>query len=186
MNRKEVLRKKMRQLLNRQTKLERRIKSKAIQKKLFSQKEFLTSKCVMLYVSKGTAEVEAGPIIKKALSMGKKVVLPVTLVREKNLRPVCFTGFKQGMKKSLYGIYEPRESKPGKSFNAKKVDLIIVPGVAFDKKNNRLGRGKGYYDSFLKRIPKDTPKIGLGFRFQVLDKIPTTARDIPLTAVITN
>ena len=183
---KETVRKKMKERLNRQTKLERRTKSKAIQKKLFSRKEFLTSKCMMLYVSKGTAEVETGSIIKKALSVGKKVVLPVTLVREKDLRAVCFTGFKQSMKKSLYGIYEPKESKPGKSFNAKKIDLIIVPGVAFDKANNRLGRGKGYYDSFLKRIPKDTPKIGLGFRFQVLNKIPITARDIPLTTVITN
>ncbi|MBU1147138.1 MAG: hypothetical protein KKD11_02200, partial [Candidatus Omnitrophica bacterium] len=65
---KETVRKKMKERLNRQTKLERRTKSKAIQKKLFSRKEFLTSKCMMLYVSKGTAEVETGPIIKKALS----------------------------------------------------------------------------------------------------------------------
>ena len=186
MDRKRIIRKKMRQKLNHQSQSERRKKSTVIQKKIFAQKEFVSSKCIMLYVSKGTREVETGPIIKKAISMGKQVVLPVTLVREKRLKPVCIKNIERGLKKSEYGIYEPIESKYNRPARIKDIDLVITPGLAFDRKNNRLGRGQGYYDRFLKRISEGVPKIGLGFRFQLLEKIPATISDVPLTKVITD
>jgi 5-formyltetrahydrofolate cyclo-ligase len=88
METKEVLRKKMKTKIKIQKGSERRQRSKTIHKKLFIHEDFLKSKCVMLYVSKGTGEVETRPIIKKAQIMGKKVVLPVTLVRDKNIKPV--------------------------------------------------------------------------------------------------
>lgn len=183
---KEVLRKKMKKRLNNQIKAERSRKSRIIQKRLFSEKEFLESKCVMLYVSRGTAEVQTGPIIKKALKMGKKVVLPVTLVREKKIKPVRLKKLKQGFKKSAYGIYEPKTIKTEKPIKLKEIDLVVVPGLAFDRKNNRLGHGQGYYDRFLKLLPGRTPKIGLGFEFQILKGIPTTENDFSLTRVIAN
>jgi 5-formyltetrahydrofolate cyclo-ligase len=68
----------------------------------------------------------------------------------------------------------------------KDIDLVIVPGVAFDKKHNRIGRGEGYYDNFLRRFPKRSSKIGLGFRFQLLNNVPATKNDIPLASVITD
>jgi len=183
---KEDLRKKMKQRLNHQTKVERRRKSKIIQENLFRQKEFSSSKCVMLYVSKGTAEVQTGPIIKKALEMGKKVVLPVTLVREKRMLPVRLNSMRQGLKKGPYGVYEPKGYDPERPVSAKEIDLVVVPGVAFDRKNNRLGHGQGYYDRFLKLLPRRTSRIGLGFRFQLLEDIPTIGTDVSLTRVITN
>ncbi|MFC1623739.1 5-formyltetrahydrofolate cyclo-ligase [Candidatus Omnitrophota bacterium] len=186
MNKKELLRKKIKHRLNSQRLSERRKKSRIIQKKIFRQSEFLSSKCIMLYVSKGTKEVETGPIIKKALGKGKSVVLPVTLVKKRIIKPVCLEDPKQGLRKGPYGIYEIRESKRRRPVRIKDIDLVIVPGLAFDNKNNRLGHGQGYYDRFLKRLPEDTPKIGLGFRFQLLKKIPTTKSDISLTRVITN
>lgn len=186
MKEKEILRKKMKTKLNSQRRLERRKKSKVIQKRLFSQEEFLKANCIMLYVSRGTGEVETGPIIKKALKMGKSVVLPVTLTKEGRIRPVLLKNLKQSFKKCPYGIYEPRESKSTKPVRIKKIDLVIVPGLAFDRKNNRLGHGQGYYDSFLRSLPKDTSKIGLGFRFQLFKKIPTTKNDFSLTQVIIN
>jgi len=188
MNKKEALRRKMIRKLNFQIRSERRKKSKIIQRKVFAQKEFLASKCVMLYVSKGTCEVETGPMIKKALSMAKRVVLPVTLVKEKKIKPVYLKDFKEGLKKGPYGIYEPKgsNSRTRRPILAGDIDLAIVPGLAFDRKNNRLGHGGGYYDRFLRSLPKSTPKIGLGFRFQLLEKIPTTGNDFPLTKVISN
>lgn len=186
MREKEVLRKKMKAKLDSQKQSERRKKSSIIQKRLFELKEFTDSRCVMLYVSRGTGEVETGPIIKKALKMGKKVVLPVILAKERRIKPVLLRNLRQGFRKCAYGIYEPRESKSAKPDRTKKPDLVIVPGLAFDKKNNRLGRGQGYYDSFLKDLPKDTPKIGLGFRFQLFDKIPATKDDFSLDLIITN
>jgi 5-formyltetrahydrofolate cyclo-ligase len=64
------------------------------------------------------------------------------------------------------------------------LDLVITPGVAFDKKGNRLGRGKGYYDRFLSKIPKDTPSIGLAFNLQVLPAVPVTSQDVSVKKVI--
>ncbi|MBU1061404.1 MAG: 5-formyltetrahydrofolate cyclo-ligase [Candidatus Omnitrophica bacterium] len=186
MNKKELLRIVMKRKLDFQNKLERRKKSKIIQGKVFAQEEFLASKCIMLYVSKGTGEVETGPIIKKALGMGKTVVLPVTLVKEKKIKPVCLKNFKDGLKKGPYDIYEPKEFGTKKPIRIKEIDLVIVPGLAFDRKNNRLGHGQGYYDCFLKQLPQDIPKIGLGFRFQLLKALPATRNDFSLTKVITN
>lgn len=183
---KQGLRTIMKRRLVNQKKSERRKRSRLIHNKIFTQKEFLDSRCVMLYCSKGTGEVDTGPIIKKALLMGKKVALPVTLVREKRIKPVGIKGLDKGLKKSPYGIYEPVESRIRRPIKAEEIDLVIVPGLAFDKGCNRLGHGQGYYDRFLKDIPKGTQKIGLGFRFQVVNKIPTTKNDISLTKVITD
>jgi len=186
MTEKEKLRNMMRLKLSRQKQSERKRRSSIIQNRLFNRKEFLASGCVMLYVSRGTGEVETGPIIKKALSMGKKVVLPKISVREKKIRPVYFKGKGQPFKKGPYGIFEPRQTSAAKPVRPEDIDLVIVPGLAFDRHNNRLGRGKGYYDNFLKTLPMTTPKIGLGFRFQVLDKIPVTRHDFVLTDIITD
>jgi len=185
METKEALRKKMKTKIRSQKGSERRQRSKTIHKKLFLNEDFLKSKCVMLYCSKGTGEVETGSIIKKALKMGKKVVLPVTLVRDRDIKPVYLKDIRR-LEKGPYGIYEPEGSPNKKPAALKDIDLVIVPGIAFDKSNNRVGRGKGYYDNFLRRLPKGKPNIGLGFRFQLLDKVPTTKRDIPLASVITD
>jgi 5-formyltetrahydrofolate cyclo-ligase len=183
---KEVLRKEIKKKINNQDQSERRKRSKIIQERLFTLREFLESKCIMLYVSKGTGEVETRPIIKKALCMGKKVLLPVTFVRGKRIKPVQIKNNKMHLIKGLYGIYEPWESKKKRPVTKKEIDLVVVPGLAFDKANNRLGRGSGYYDRFLKLLPKSTPKIGLSFRFQLLNRVPTQKNDFPLTKVLTD
>jgi len=108
------------------------------------------------------------------------------VVKEKKIKPVRLNNLRQGFVKSQYGIYEPKESKRAKPFRIKDIDLVIVPGLAFDKNNNRLGRGRGYYDRFLKCISKNIPKIGLGFDFQFFSNIPATANDVPLSGIIRN
>ncbi|MDO8602682.1 MAG: 5-formyltetrahydrofolate cyclo-ligase [Candidatus Omnitrophota bacterium] len=185
MESKKALRRKMKLRIESQKVSERRQRSGAVHKKLFSNESFLKSKCLMLYCSRGTGEVETGPIIKQALTKGKKVVLPVTLVKDKDIKPVYLRDIKR-LKKGLYGIYEPSGPLNKKPAKLKNIDLVIVPGLAFDMENNRIGRGKGYYDNFLRRLPKGKSKIGLGFSFQLLDKVPATKRDIPLTGVITD
>ncbi|MDP2921986.1 MAG: 5-formyltetrahydrofolate cyclo-ligase [Candidatus Omnitrophota bacterium] len=185
MGSKEDIRKKIKMKMKNQKGPERRKRSRIVHKKIFLNKEFLNAKRVMLYVSKGTGEIETAPIIKKALKMGKKVVLPVTLERDRDIKPVYLRDLKS-MEKGPYGIYEPKGPLNRRSAVLKDIDLVIVPGVAFDRHNNRIGRGKGYYDNFLRRLPKGRSKIGLGFRFQLLDNIPATKRDTPLTSVITD
>ena len=81
-----------------------------------------------------------------------------------------------------YGILEPRIEKIRKT-NVEDLELIIVPGIAFDKNGNRLGHGKGYYDRILGKT--NATKIGLAFEFQIVGKIPTNENDKPVDIIIT-
>jgi 5-formyltetrahydrofolate cyclo-ligase len=183
---KAALRAKMKLKMKKQAYLERRQNSIIVQKKVLSEKDFLKANCVMLYVSKGTREVQTDILINKALKMGKKVVLPVTLNRERNIEPVYLKDFRGGLIKGLYGIYEPVMSYNEKPAKLEDIDLVIVPGLAFDRNNNRLGHGHGYYDNFLRHLPGHISTIGLGFRFQLFKNIPVTSHDVSLAKVITN
>jgi len=153
-------------------------KSQIIKKALFRTSVFKKAKIVMFYMSFG-GEVDTSDMIKEAKILGKTVVVPV---RGKNrmIRP-CILKDKGKLLKGPYGILEPAVKKPS---SLKSLNLVIVPGLAFDKKGNRLGRGKGYYDRFLKILPKDVMSIGLAFDFQILPFIPTTSTDIAVKKVI--
>jgi 5-formyltetrahydrofolate cyclo-ligase len=81
-----------------------------------------------------------------------------------------------------FGIGEPT----GEEFtNLDAVELIMVPGVAFDRTGNRMGRGRGFYDRLLKSTPNAT-KIGLAYDFQMMDAIPTEPHDVKMNLVITD
>ena len=73
-----------------------------------------------------------------------------------------------------------------KAFDVNRLDLVFVPGLAFDLKNHRLGRGKGYYDRFLKTLPAHVKRWGLTFDFQLFNSIPVDGSDAPVDKVITN
>ncbi|MDD4908777.1 MAG: 5-formyltetrahydrofolate cyclo-ligase, partial [Candidatus Omnitrophica bacterium] len=85
------------------------------------------------------------------------------------------------LKVGPYGVWEPVAETLVKP---EDLDLIITPGLAFDKKGNRLGRGKGYYDRFLSKLSDRAPSIGLAFDFQILPLIPTTSYDVSVNKII--
>ena len=66
-----------------------------------------------------------------------------------------------------------------------KIDLILLPGVAFDLKGNRLGRGGGYYDRYLSQIDKDTILVGVGYDFQMIEEVPSGKHDKKMDYVVT-
>lgn len=80
----------------------------------------------------------------------------------------------------MYGVREPSGDATAWLY---EVDFILVPGVAFDAKGGRLGRGGGYYDRLLAGIA--APKIGLAFDFQIVDSVPLTEQDIRMDALVT-
>ena len=107
----------------------------------------------------------------------KNLYLPV--VTDKGLQFRLYTANTEYNISSL-GIYEPK----GDNFtDYQKVDLVIVPGVAFDRKMNRMGRGKGYYDRFLPKLSKAT-KIGVCFDFQLLESIPSDSNDVKMDMLV--
>ena len=154
-------------------------KSKIIKKKLFRTPVFKKAKIVMFYIS-FDGEVNTQDMIKEAHRLGKIVAVPVCKRLSVTLR-TCVLRNKAKLKKGPYGICEPAVKK---YIKLEDLDLVIVPGIAFDKKGNRLGRGKGYYDYFLKRLTPDTASIGLAFDFQILPSLPATTTDVKIGKVI--
>ncbi|MBI3990687.1 MAG: 5-formyltetrahydrofolate cyclo-ligase [Candidatus Omnitrophica bacterium] len=169
-------------LLKKQSPEERIRKSGEIKDKLFSLSEFKRAKMVMFYISKD-GEVDTKPMILEALNKGKRVAVPVSVLSENNLCPAEIKDYDKELSEGSYGILEPKPEFM-RPVELEEIDLLIVPGVAFDRKANRLGRGKGYYDRFLTRLPAGIPRIGLAFDFQIIEDIPVFQNDQPVSRVL--
>ncbi len=180
---KQQIRDKILKKLNRQREELRQKKSLKIKRTLFSQDEFLQADTVMFYIAKN-GEVDTTGMIKEALKMGKKVLVPVTLVKEKKIIPSWLKDFKKELGKGPYGVYQPKKQFIRKVL-PKDIDLIVVPGVAFDRAGNRLGRGGGYFDRFLSKFKKlNVPMFGLAFKCQIIPSLTVLSYDIPVTKLI--
>ncbi|MCX5704658.1 MAG: 5-formyltetrahydrofolate cyclo-ligase [Candidatus Omnitrophica bacterium] len=176
---KKLLRSKILLRLKRQKEEDRSQKIKAIGSKLLKTIEFKKAKIVMFYIAL-RGEVNTDQMIKAAKQLGKIVAVPVCISDRISIKPCILDGHGV-MRKGPYGVVEPAVKRP---VRLRELDLIIVPGLAFDKKGNRLGRGKGYYDRFLGKLFKDTPSIGLAYDFQILPFVPTASHDVSVTHVI--
>ena len=165
--------------LKKQKEEDRDRKSKKIKGKLFRTLVFKKAKIVLFYIS-FDGEVNTMEMLKEAQNLGKTVAVPVCEKNKVIIKP-CIYRYKAQLKKGPYGVYEPAIKK---AINLEDLDLVIVPGVAFDKRGNRLGRGKGCYDRFLKKLKPHTPTIGLAFDFQILPSVPATTSDSRVERVI--
>lgn len=178
---KQALRKLMLTRLRNQKEEQAEKRSLKIKEKLFKLKVFKQAKIVMFYLALKD-EVGTRLMIEEAIALGKRVAVPTCDIRHKKILPCLVTGLEaKDFKRGAYCIDEPRCKRP---VAPEKIDLCIVPGVAFDAEGNRLGRGLGYYDRFLSAIPADTPKIGLAFRFQVLKHLTSLPHDISVDKVL--
>ena len=176
---KQQIRSKILLRLKTQKEENRERKSRIIKKKLLRTAEFIKAKTVMFYIS-FDGEVNTEAMIKEAKRLGKIVAVPVC--REGKIKIIpCLLQNKARLKRGPYCVREPAIKKP---IRLEDLDLVIVPGVAFDKHGLRLGRGKGCYDSFLKKLPSDIVSIGLAFDFQILPALPATPRDVGVHRVI--
>lgn len=180
---KHTIRLKLLNRLKKQKEVERLKRSFAIQNKLFSLPQFKKAKKILFYLS-FDGEVETFRMIDRAVLLGKKVAVPVINRNNKSLTASLFVDCKSQLEVGPYGIYQPKRECI-RRIPLDKIDLIIVPAVAFDLKGNRLGRGQGYYDRMLQSLPKKIPTIGLAFNFQVLRSIPAVeSHDFPVDRVL--
>lgn len=109
----------------------------------------------------------------------KRLLLPCVDGDDLKLRQ--YTGPECMVSGEQFGIGEPT----GEEYTElDKIEMIIVPGVAFDGRNNRMGRGRGFYDRLLKSTP-NAFKVGVAFDFQMVEEVPVEAFDVPMDAVIT-
>jgi len=164
--------------------LERRRKSDLILSQLSRFIKFKKNRVVMFYVSM-LEEVDTLPLLKTALQEGCTVTIPFVDQANKSLLSVRIENPETDLVRGSYGILEPKKHLVN-HFDVNQLEAVLVPGIAFDRKGHRLGRGKGYYDRFLKSLPKNIKTIGLAYDFQLMDLIPVNDLDIAVQQVITN
>ena len=147
--------------------------SKIILNTLENNEHFIDAKTVMLYSSLPD-EVNTHDFLEKWRNE-KRIILP-TVVGD-DIIPVELS------KETEFAIGDFNIMEPQNKEYTGDYDLIVVPGVAFDKNGNRIGRGKGYYDRFLcKHL--DIYRIGICFDFQLVDEVPTEDNDIKMNDII--
>ena len=180
---KKEMRKAMLTLRDKQNLDELQRRSSLIHEQLFQKKEYRECKKLLTFVNFGT-EVNTTRIIKDALSQGKTVAVPLTMPQTKEMVFIAITDM-QNLKLSHYGILEPVFS-PSCIVENDLHTLILVPGVAFDKKRYRLGYGGGYYDRYMQNRVF-LKSIGLSYHFQIVEEIPMLSTyDIAVDEVITD
>ena len=159
----------------------RREASARIRQLLVELPEFQRAETVMLFVSLPD-EVYTLAILVDAMGAGKTVVLPKVDKRRKVMDARVLRDVEEDLVPGVFGIPEPRESDV---VAPSEIDLIVVPGRAFDRLGNRVGRGGGYYDRYMAQPDFHAIRCGIGFAAQVLDEVPHDERDLPIHLLVT-
>ncbi len=184
MDTKKSLREFTEKVLLSQNLADRAARSRLIREKLWRLPEFIKSELILFYVSRAE-EVDTHVMIEQALADGKKVAVPCSDLKSHELSFFQIQDLKRNLRPGIFGILEPdpQRTQPVAPHQA---DLVVVPGVVFDRDNNRIGHGAGFFDRFLKEIRHDTPIIALAFSFQMVEKLPQEKHDVPMDLVITD
>jgi 5-formyltetrahydrofolate cyclo-ligase len=125
-------------------------------------------------------EVDTHHMINLLVTEGKTVYLP-KVISDEDMVLCRYTGA-ESLREGAFGIMEPAGAELSV---VEAVDVVLVPGMAFDAEGNRLGRGKGYYDRFLKSLSNPRPRlIGVCFDFQKVDMVPTEPTDVKVDVIV--
>ena len=173
---KAEIRKRMRELKRAVTPEEKLRRSETVMRGVEQLPEFQRARVVLLYWSMAD-EVQTHAFVERWF---KEKTLLLPCVDGDDLRLRQYTGPECMVAGEQFGIGEPT-GEEWKDLDA--VECIIVPGVAFDRKNNRMGRGRGFYDRLLKSTP-NAVKIGVAYDFQVLDSIPVEPHDVKMDKIV--
>jgi len=180
---KNLLRRKILTLRRAQSFLEIEEKSKEIERNLFLFPLFNKAKVVLFYLALKD-EVQTREMIKKSLREEKTVLIPFANFKEREILPSELKDYDKELIRGKWNILKPAKDfyRP---FSLNLINLIIVPGIAFDRKGNRIGFGKGFYDRFLRKISPEVNLISLAFELQLVEDIPAQSYDIPMDYIIT-
>ncbi len=144
---------------------------------------FQHASVVMLYMPLAS-EVDLTPVAIRCFQTGKTVCVPRVDWKRRDMEPVEVTSFDDHvMEVDEHGVRMPRGGAP---IPPNLLDLVVVPGLAFDARGHRLGRGGGYYDRFLGRLRRTAATVGLGFDVQITDEVPVDDGDVSVDIVVTD
>ncbi len=187
---KNIIRKRMREEKKQHTEAELIELSRKISRSILQHPKVKNASTLLLYWSLPD-EVRTEELVQTFADMGKEVLLP-RVVSDTDMTIHRFTSITD-LQKGAFGILEPMGEKVEieelseqvrKARERGKDCIAIVPGMAFDKHGHRLGRGKGYYDRFLRGV-QGMYKIGICYSFQLIDSVPTEEQDVTMDEVIT-
>lgn len=160
--------------------------SRAICGRFMAHPAYQAAKTVMWYVDAGS-EVRTRHTLPEALTHGKRVVVPWCVVETNTLELFHLEDMSE-LVEGAYKILEPKEELrrlPAKVVRPGELDLVMVPGTAFDPRGGRMGQGKGYYDRLLAGARPDAPLVALAFDCQIFDEIPVAGHDVFMDQVLT-
>lgn len=152
--------------------------SRRIADRILALPDLARARTVMAFWSFGS-EVETPPLIRRLVEAGTGLVLP--RIEAGDLLPVSYAPG-DPVASTDFGAMEP---SAGRGVEPERVDAVIVPGVAFDRRGARVGYGGGYYDRFLARTRPDVPAIAIAFGLQVVERVPQGRMDRRLDAIVT-
>ncbi|MGG7178868.1 5-formyltetrahydrofolate cyclo-ligase [Clostridium paraputrificum] len=142
---------------------------------------YKNSRNIFIYIGFGS-EIDTAKYIEEFLLEGKEIFVPRTDMKNKVMEAVKINSLME-LTESSYGILEPDIEV--EAINKNDIDLVILPGVAFDKSGGRIGYGGGYYDKYLEGMNSDIVKLAITYDFQVLDEVPFEEHDIKADYIIT-
>ncbi|HHW67193.1 MAG: 5-formyltetrahydrofolate cyclo-ligase [Epulopiscium sp.] len=158
-------------------------KSQFIYEKLIHSSLYHQCKMIFTYVSMGN-EVDTKKVILRGLLDRKIIAVPKVNPKKKEM---IFSKIKSldELEAGHFNVLEPREDciQP---IESNQETLILVPGAVFGRDKNRIGYGGGYYDRYLSSVKGALKIIGLGYDFQLIDKIPSDPYDVPLDTIVTD
>ena len=156
-------------------------KSKAICDHLLKTDEFHDASVVMAFLSM-PHEVDTTPIILHAWQQNKTVAVPKVSWEQRHMIPVEIKSLETGITTGTNGLRNPTAATP---VSVEEIDIVLTPGLAFDRSGNRLGRGGAYYDKFFKSEKLKSLRWALAFDIQIVDSVPHDETDFPVDAIVT-
>ncbi|MEK7339069.1 MAG: 5-formyltetrahydrofolate cyclo-ligase [candidate division NC10 bacterium] len=183
MQRKAELRQRMRAARQALLPADRAARSARIAERLFALPEMQEAERVLFYASLAE-EVDTWPLLRAWLKRGRLPFLPGVERRGGPLRAAPVRDLVADLKPGAFGILQPDPSRTG-AVEWRTIQVAVLPGLAFDLRGCRLGRGAGYYDRSLPALVAAARRIGLAFECQVVERLPAEPHDVPVDRVVT-
>ncbi len=157
-------------------------KSRKACQNLLSTPQFQNASTIMMYLSL-SHETDTSEAILSAWQLGKTVAVPKISWEQRHMIPVVINSLETGFSTETLGLRNPIAGVP---VPFEEIDLVVTPGLGFDKKGNRLGRGGSYYDRFFANPELNAKKCGFAFDEQLIDAIPVSEHDVSVDFLVTD
>jgi 5-formyltetrahydrofolate cyclo-ligase len=158
-------------------------RSAAIVARIEALPSFARAQTLLLTVS-FRSEWDTLPLISRALTTGRTVILPRVDPRARMLELCRIADLERDIAPGYYGIPEPLPTLTHVAPD--EIGFVLVPGVAFDRSGRRLGYGGGFYDRLLPLLPSHAPRVAGAYAFQIVSHVPAAAHDITMDAIVTD